>query len=217
MKTRIQSFTITIVVLLLICVGCSESVDKKTLISIPDTLKDQISQSMKDFNNRPIHKELTSEIIDTTPDDRLLQTIFDNLSEKIIDYEKEYETVLTFSKPRQAIYTIWVLEGEVSNGGFNQFYFNSSGQFADLTPEALKLIGANKFSDLVSKANSIYKKENEKIVKHQDGTLEGFSKSYEGNPLNNLDTEFYDLYKTEDLYKLQVNFIRSHKINFIDK
>jgi hypothetical protein len=47
--------------------------------------------------------------------------------------------------------------------------------------------------------------------------VEGFSKSYDDNPLNKFDDEFYDLYKSEDLEQLQVDFIRKHKLEFIDK
>jgi len=161
-------------------------------------------------------KVLTVQIIDTTSDDELLQVVFDNLIEKLPkDYNKEYQTVLTWPKPQQAIYTIWWLEAEVNNGGYNQFYANSSGQFYKLLPGALKLVGAMKFADLTERANKTYESENKKITEHQDGTLEGFSKSYDDNPLNKFDTEFYDLYKTENLQQLQVDFIRKHKLEFI--
>jgi hypothetical protein len=112
---------------------------------------------------------------------------------------------------------IWLLEAEVNNGGYNQFYFNSSGQFYKQLPEALRLIGAYKFADLTIRANNTYEKENAKITKYQDGTIEGFSKSYDDNPLNKFDDEFYDLYKQEDLQKIQVDYIRKHKSAFVDK
>ena len=86
---------------------------------------------------------------------------------------------------------IWALEAEVNNGGYNQFYFNSSGQFYKHLPKYLKLIGANKFANLTKSANETFEKENPKITQHQDGTLEGFSKSYEDNPLNKFDDEFF--------------------------
>ncbi len=173
---------------------------------------------MAAFMNRPIYKELTEDIIDKTSDDDLLQTIFDDLIEKFPkDYRKIYETVLLFSKGRQAIYMIWCLEAKVNNGGFNQYYYNPSGQYAEHTPEALKLINANKFADLVTKANNIFETEHEKITENQDGTLEGFSKSYNDNPLNDLDGEFYELNKNEELQKLQIEFIRKNKNEFIDK
>jgi len=144
--------------------------------------------------------------------------VFDNLSEKLPeDYEKEYETVMTWNKSRQAIYIIWVLEAEVNNGGYNQFYSNSSGQFYKELPQALRLVGATGFADLTQRANDLFEKENENITKHQDGTIEGFSKSYEDNPLNDLDTEFYELYETEKLMQIQVDYIRQNKNDFIDK
>ncbi len=197
--------------------GCSPQSNKDGKKLSKDTLNEQISKSIEDFKNRPIYKNMTADIIDKTTDDNLLQTIFDNLSQKFTKDDDEYETVLTFSKPQQAIYVIWCLEAEVNNGGFNQYYYNSSGQFAKLTPSALKLVGANKFADLVTRANKIYDTEHEKITKNLDGTIEGFSKSYEDNPLNELDTEFFALYKAENLQELQVSFIRKEKSEFIDK
>jgi hypothetical protein len=198
--------------------GCSDQGAKSDTSSKSDSLDAQISNSIEDFKNRPVHKVLTSETIDTTSDDNLLQTVFDNLSKKLPkDYQREFRAVSSWNKPRQAIYIIWALETEVNNGGFNQFYFNSSGQYADLIPEALKLVGATKFAYLVERANAIYRSENDKITKHQDGTIEGFSRSYEANPLNKLDDEFYDLYKQEDLQQLQVGFIRNNKQYFINK
>lgn len=181
-------------------------------------MDDQIVQSIEAIKNRPIHNELTNEIIHYTSDDELLQMIFDNLTTKLPDnYEKEYETVMTWNKSRQAIYLIWLLEAEVNNGGYNQFYFNSSGQFYKELPAALKLVSANKFADLTERANKIYETENIEITKHQDGTIEGFSKSYEDNPLNELDDEFYELYQNENLHYIQVNYIRKNKNDFTDK
>lgn len=197
---------------------CSRQPKQTDKTSKSDTQNEQISKSIEDFKNRPIYKVLTTEIIDTTSDDGLLQVVFDNLIEKFPrDYTKEYQTVLGWTKSQQAIYVIWNLEAEVNNGGYNQFYFNPSGQYADLAPDALKLVGAFKFADLTSKANEVYKKENEKIIKHQDGSLEGFSKSYDDNPLNKFDDEFYELNKKDDLQKFQVEYIRNHKEYFIDK
>jgi len=179
---------------------------------------DKIAKSFEDFNGRPVYMELTEQIIDTISDDNLVQAVFDNLSQKQpTDYKKEYETVMSWNKSRQAIYMIWLLEAEVNNGGYNQFYFNSSGQFYKYLPDALKLVGAIRFADLTTRANNIYTKENQKITQHQDGSVEGFSKSYEDNPLNKFDDEFYALYRTEDLYNIQVKYIRKYKSEFIDK
>jgi hypothetical protein len=194
--------------------GCSSNTSEQ---GHSDTTNNQLSASVEKFKNRPIYKQLSVKIIDTTSDNDLLQVVFDNLSEKLHeDYKKEYETVLNWNKSQQAIYMIWSLEAEVNNGGFNQFYYNSSGQFYKHLPKLLSLIGAKRFSELIEKANTTFEKENPKITQHQDGSLEGFSKSYDDNPLNKFDEEFYELYKKEDLHQLQVNFIRAHRTDFIN-
>ncbi|HEY4322433.1 MAG TPA: DUF4375 domain-containing protein [Mucilaginibacter sp.] len=190
---------------------------KDNKISKENTSAEEILKSVENFKNRPIYKVLTAEIIDRTPDDQLLQVIFDNLCEKLPkDYSKTYTSILSFSEGQQIIYVIWLLAAEVNNGGFNQYYFNSSGKFRKLVPDALRLINAGKFVDLMTRANLIFETENEKITKHQDGTLEGFSESYKDNPLNALDKKFYELDKNDQLDKLQVQFIRKNKIEFID-
>lgn len=137
--------------------GCSGR-SKKDESGLSKEMKEQLAHSIETFKNRPIYKELTEQNIDTTSDEHLLQVIFDNLSEKQpADYEKEYLTVMSWNKSRQAIYMICALETEINNGGYNQFYYNSSGQFYKHLPEALRLVGANKFADLTEKANKTYK------------------------------------------------------------
>lgn len=46
------------------------------------------------------------------------------------------------------------LEREINNGGFNQFYFNSSGDFSQETVIALLDIEAKKTAEIVKKANA---------------------------------------------------------------
>lgn len=212
-RTLIAMGIISTILNLFGCSGQSKNDDGK----LTPEMEEIIASSVDEFKNRPIHKKLSEQIIDTTSDENLLQVVFDNLSEKQPnDYKKEYETVISWNKSRQAIYMIWILEAEVNNGGYNQFYFNSSRQFYKHLPEALKLVGATKFADLTERANKTLESENEKITKHQDGTIEGFSKSYDENPLNDFDTEFYELYKTENLQQIQIDFIRKNKKEFTD-
>ena len=169
-------------------------------------------------NKKKSKTKFTEETIDKISDENLLLEVYDNISLKLPkDYKKEYESIIKLSQSEQAIYIIWGLEAEINNGGFNQYLFNSSGQFAELAPDALKLVGAVKFAELTEKVNRIYKTENDKITKHQDGTIEGFSKSYDENPLNDLDDEFYKLYEKENLQNLQIKYIRKNKNDFIDK
>jgi hypothetical protein len=163
-----------------------------------------------------VYSVLTNEIIDTATDDELLQIVVDNLIAKLpADNDNTYDEILQWKKPQQVIYLVWTLEAQVGNGGFNQFYYNPSGRFYKLLPEALEVVGAYKFAQLTAEANQTYEKEYGNITRHQDGTLEGFSKSYDDNPLDKYDDKFYDLYKTENLEQLQVKYIRANKPDFI--
>lgn len=49
---------------------------------------------------------------------------------------------------------VWMLETEVNNGGFDQYYFNSAGDLAIQTVEALKAIGALNTAFLLAAANA---------------------------------------------------------------
>lgn len=197
--------------------GCSRQTKERERGISKEMASDQANSVVASENN-PDYKALTEQIIDTTSDENLLQVVFDNLIENLpADYEKKYERVMTWNKSRQTIYMISLLEAEVNNGGYNQFYYNSSGLFYKHLLEALRCIGANKFADLTQKANNTFEIEYEKITKYQDGTMEGFSKSYIDNPLNDLDTEFFELYSTENLQQIQVDFIRKYKTEFIGK
>ncbi len=178
--------------------GCKRQ-DKKT--TNPTT--DEILKFVDSFQNRPVYKTLTPEIISKIKDEELEQAIFDNISVSMEgDKREEREIVKALTPGQRAIYVTWIVEGEVNNGGFNQFYFNSSGQLADMAEGAFKIIGAKKFADLMRQANLIYSEIKTDLEKYNDGTIESFSKSYTENPLNDLDDKFYKQYAEEPLSQI---------------
>ncbi|MFN8299535.1 MAG: DUF4375 domain-containing protein [Chitinophagales bacterium] len=178
--------------------GCKGKPTRDKAVTDTDTMSQQMAKSLEEFKNRPIHKRLTSEIFDGISDDNIEQAIMDNIWAKMDkDMSNDYEVVTHLSSPRQAIYIVWQVESEVNNGGFDQFYFNSSGRFANKAENAFKEIGSAKFANLMHRANKTYNANNE-------------------TPLSDLDAEFYNLYKLENLNEIKVAFIKKHKTDFID-
>ena len=57
------------------------------------------------------------------------------------------------SDPQKIFYYIQNFEREINNGGFKQFYYNSSGAFAHETIYSLKIVGAYKTANIVMRAN----------------------------------------------------------------
>jgi hypothetical protein len=56
----------------------------------------------------------------------------------------------------QVFFLVWSLEAEVNNGGFNQFFFNSAGDYASETIEALRTIGAERTASLTKQACDVF-------------------------------------------------------------
>jgi hypothetical protein len=171
--------------------------------------------SPRDTSSLAAHHELTEQFIDTAADDALVLAVIGDLSERLGSSSAEYATIMTWNKARRSVYVAWQLDAEVNNGGFNQFYYNPSGKFYPLVPESLKYIGASLLADLTRRANKTYEQQLDRIKKKQDGTLDGFSKSYKDNPLNEYDNAYYQLNKKESLEKIIVDFVRTHKSAFV--
>jgi hypothetical protein len=204
--------TIMILTSILSFFGCKGKNEPNKEKSEMDSL---IEKSVDEFNNRKIYEKLTPEIFMTIPDDKLEQAIMDNIDTNFEKGEQyTLDKISKLTKGQQAVFSTWWLEAEVNNGGFNQFYFNSSGQYAKMAEIGLETIGAKKFSELCSRANKIFTENKERLEEFDDGTVESFSESYKDNPLNDLDTEFYELYESENIGDLRIKYIRENISEF---
>jgi hypothetical protein len=131
--------------------------------------------------------------------DKLLTPIFYKNPEKLTLSEKN-------------IVYIGELENEVNNGGFHQYFFNSSGNSTMETINALEVIGSKIFLDLLKKAknkfpNGIVPKDiNERQKILLDITEKNEELWYE------LDQEFYKY--EEDIYILLNNYIKNNINDF---
>lgn len=56
------------------------------------------------------------------------------------------------SQPERVFLCVWELEAEVNNGGFDQYFSNSSGDYARHVEEALVAIGAKRMQKIVRQA-----------------------------------------------------------------
>jgi hypothetical protein len=109
------------------------------------------------------------------------------------------------SEEERNIVYIEELEREMNNGGFSQFFFNSSGDYTEELIHALKMVGSIKFLKLVESAkaefpNSIIPKDK----KERQEILESIQEKV--NPVwDTLVSEFY-MYE-EDIYALMLAYI----------
>ena len=122
------------------------------------------------------------------------------------------EKIDRLNESQKILLIIKNLEREINNGGFNQFYWNSSGDYANETIGALVNIGANKTAEIVKKANSEFN--NGTVPKgriERQNELELIENKAEEN-WNNLDLTFYGY--NEDLTELLIAFVIKNKEDF---
>ncbi|KQW04488.1 MULTISPECIES: DUF4375 domain-containing protein [unclassified Rhizobacter] len=99
---------------------------------------------------------------------------------------------------------VWLLDAEVNNGGFDQYYFNTRGVLALKTVQALRAIGAGEAASLLEAANKdvpilpLPDDREERIVK-----LEEIAES---SRFASLETEYYS--GREDRIALLAEYLR---------
>lgn len=174
-----------------------------------------IEKSMEEFRHRTVYRQLSGEILAGIPDDKLEQAVIDYVDIKIGDrYDREEAIVAGLAPGFMIIYSTWGVEAEVNNGGFNQYFWNPAGQYADEAVAGFDAIGASAHAALMSRAIEVEREVHERVQQLKArGTLEAFSESYQSNPLNELDDQFYAL--KEDLSMLRIAFIRTHPELFV--
>ena len=60
------------------------------------------------------------------------------------------------SPPEQVFRAVWDLEADVNNGGFDQYFFNDSGDTAFAVVGALEAIGAHRAARIAAAANALF-------------------------------------------------------------
>ena len=63
------------------------------------------------------------------------------------------------SEAEWVVFRVWSLLGEVSNGGFDQYFFNSSGNHAARTVDALRSIGDDRAIPILWEAMALFPNE----------------------------------------------------------
>jgi hypothetical protein len=125
--------------------------------------------------------------------------------------EQQVGFVRTLSPAMRMMWGVFMVDGEVNNGGFNQFFWNSSSDYVGEARAGFDLIGAHEQRRLLDEAVARFEQQFERLRPfHERDTIEAFSESYEENLFADLDDRYFDL----DTYDLQLAYVRSHLDEF---
>jgi len=135
---------------------------------------------------------------------------------KIMDYIFKLcnygEKIENLTDEQKNFYLITVCEGEINNGGINQFYFNSSGDFSHETVTALTAIGAQKTANIIKTANDQFPNKSvpQDRVKRQEILAQIEAKA--NKVWDELDDKFYSY--PDKLDKLIFDYVLKNKDKF---
>jgi outer membrane murein-binding lipoprotein Lpp len=184
--------------------SCSEPAPEDQ--SMDDSIK-QMQKRMDEFNNRTKYLSLDVETLRSIPDDKLEQAIADYVIYKLDGDFTHANMRHALSEGNLAFWLTWIVDGDVNNGGFNQYYWNNGDEHNPDAVAAFELFGAAQHAALMRQANALRERERAAISEYQaQNALDAFSESYEITELGPLDNQYYEL--EEDLYALRIAKIR---------
>ena len=133
--------------------------------------------------------------------------------DSILNEKSNYgEDISVLTEGEKVVLFIENLEQEVNNGGFDQFFFNSSGNYTHETLKALEQIGSIEIKTLLSKAIAVWPNKNVPKIQmtRRERQLQLSESAQE--KWNTLDEEFF--HSQEYIPQLLVNYIETHKKQF---
>src|SRR5690606_3072341 len=151
---------------------------------------------MKNFLNKIFGKNSRQNNSNTKSLDEILQledetNVVIEIGQILWDKSKNDKDFESLNETEKNVLFVEMLEGQVNNGGFNQYFFNSSGEYAHETLIALKQIKAPKMAEILNRAIKVYPtlpipKDTEQRREHMEEIPESVSETWD-----KLDDEFY--------------------------
>jgi hypothetical protein len=158
----------------------------------------------------PRFRDLTPAVLAEISADAVGDAIVQHVAFSVAEHGEDARDDVVRGLPAgtQAIYTTWLVDVEVLNGGFNQFFFNPYGQFAGLALAGYELLGAEEHAAVMRSAIATHEAERETMAHYYEaGTLKAFSESYRHTELDGVDQRYYAL--GDQIYDTWAKFVRA--------
>ena len=130
-----------------------------------------------------------------------------------LDNKTQYgEDMSALSEAERIFYITQTLEMEVNNGGFSQFFYNSSGDFSNELVGAFTAIGANATAAICQKAISAFGRDIPVDRDEREEMLDELGSDKIDEILEECDSAFLDY--EDNLNELNYNFVMKNKKSF---
>jgi ribosomal protein L7/L12 len=185
---------------------------KKIKKFIKDFANPQILTLDEAFALRDLSPDPDDIFFNQDPDGRVVDAVLDRIGTRFSGPHNI--DALTYGE--RLVLEVTILMGEVLNGGFHQYLWNSSGDSADETRQMLRDIGATLTAEMLDRVSGFFQ---DGHIPEEREERDRFIEEYEdNNPGVELfveeDRAFYK--SEENLYKLLLKYIDDHKEEFAD-
>ncbi len=146
--------------------------------------------------------------VEMTPQDEALESLRQTFYERHVEIVSKADSD-RFSELEEAarhIYAIGLLQGEVCDGGFSQYFWNTDGQLAAATLEILRRIGAKECASLLHRAIKLYGPPPTDDLDEWYDRLEKVESEHQAT-LEELDAGFYE--SVDDLPVLVMKYLQA--------
>ncbi len=116
------------------------------------------------------------------------------------------------TEPERVIYLVRILEDEVDNGGFAQYYHNFSGNHANEIVWAFEAINAPEIAEICRKANSIFGDQVPRDWEERIRAFDSLSEDLADSLLTECDNAFYA--SEEELHRLEAAYVEANAEDF---
>lgn len=129
---------------------------------------------------------------------------------KVCDKCQDGDDMEQLNDCERVFYINQLLEMEVNNGGFFQFFYNSSGNFANEVVDSISKIKADRVVEIYKKALEFFKGEVPADIEERRDLLDEVDEEI----FDALDKEFYNFEDENDFNVLNYAFIQENKDKF---
>ena len=122
------------------------------------------------------------------------------------------DNIKCLSDAERTIYVVYTLECEVNNGGFAQYFFNSSGNLGNELCAAFEKIGATENAEICAKATDVFGDNYPTDRSKRQDIMMADENVHFGDIWSECDNEFFGY--PEDTSNMMYNFIIDNKKDF---
>ena len=139
-------------------------------------------------------RQLTPELLASLSADEVADAIVQHVHHRVAGaWGREAPIIRALPLGVRAIYTTWLVDAEVNAGGFHQYFFNSSGQYAGDALAGYELLGADDYAAIMRSAIATFEIDRDRLgaVEAEDpGT---FADAPVHTALREIDQRYYAL------------------------